>query len=210
MNLKKIALIILWAVVVGLSVWFYFDNVIVYVLGYETYEENFFANQLWFVAHILGASCSLLLGPIQFWKSIRTRYIRLHRISGYVYIIGSLIAAASAMRLSLIFNCVGCRYSLIPLSVLFFCTTALAWYAIQKRNIEAHRQFMVRSYTCSLAFVFVRLYQVVPIGFVFRPIGNPEVQNVVIEWTFSILPLLLVEVFMVWLPSLSSRRLSAK
>ena len=210
MKTKKILLIIFWTILIGVSCWFYFDNVIVYLLGYETHEANFFANQTWFVAHIVGASCSLLLGPFQFWKSIRIKYVRFHRISGYVYITGSLIAAASALRLSLIFNCVGCRYSLIPLSLLFFFTTALALYAIKKRNIEAHRQFMVRSYTCSLAFVFVRLYQIVPIWFVFEPIGNPEVQNVVVEWTFSILPLLLVEIFMIWLPSLTTRRISAR
>jgi uncharacterized membrane protein len=210
MKTKKILLIVFWTILIGLSCWFYFDNVIVYILGYATPEENFLANQAWFVGHIVGASCSLLLGPFQFWKSIRIKYPRFHRISGYVYITGSLIAAASAFRLSIIFNCVGCRYSLIPLSLLFFGTTALALYAIKKRNIEAHRQFMVRSYTCSLAFVFVRLYQVVPILFIFEPIGNPEVENVVVEWTFSILPLLLVEVFMVWLPSLSTRRISTR
>jgi uncharacterized membrane protein len=210
MKAKKILLIIFWTILVGLSCWFYFDNVVVYVLGYATPEDNFFASLPWFVSHILGASCSLLLGPFQFWKSIRTRYPQFHRISGYIYIMGSLIAAVSAFRLSLIFNCVGCRYSLIPLSLLFFVTTALALYAIKKRNVEAHRQFMVRSYTCSLAFVFVRLYQVVPILFVFKPIGNPEVESVVVEWTFSILPLLLVEVFMVWLPSLATRQISLR
>ena len=209
---KKVLLFTFWTVLVLLSVWFYFDNAVGYLFGYRNsrFGETFFTNQVWFVAHILGATCSLFLGPIQFWKAIRTRYIRFHRIAGKIYIVGSLIAAVTAFRLALLFDCIACRYSLIPLAVLFFLTTALAWYAIKKRNIEAHRQFMVRSYTCSLAFIFVRLYQITPIGLAFDPIGNPEIEGIIIEWTFSILPLILVEVFMVWLPSLSARKLAVR
>jgi hypothetical protein len=69
---------------------------------------------------------------------------------------------------------------------------------------------MVRSYACALAFVFVRLDRVIPMDFIFDPIANDEIIGIVTEWTFSILPLLLVEIFMVWLPSLSARRVDAR
>jgi uncharacterized membrane protein len=192
-------LIIFWGALILLSVYFYFDNAIVYFFGYR--NPRFSENQFWFILHIAGATCSLFLGPIQFWKFIRTRYIRFHRIAGKIYIIGSLAAAVSAFRLALSFDCVGCRYSLIPLSILFFLTTSLAWYAIKQKNIIAHKQFMVRSYVCALAFVFVRLYQVLPLDFIFQPITNDDVFAVVVEWTFSILPLILVEIVMIWIPS---------
>jgi len=182
------------------SAWFYFDNAVVYLFGYR--NERFAGNEFWFVLHIVGATCSLFLGPIQFWKKIRTKYLRLHRTIGKVYIIGTLLAAISAFRLALIFDCVGCRYSLIPLSILLFTTTSMAWCAIRQKNIIAHKQFMIRSYVCALAFVFVRLYQVLPLGFIFQPIMGDDVYGVVMEWTFSILPLILVEIFMIWIPSL--------
>lgn len=207
MNSKTIALVVFWIIVLSLSAWFYFDNAVAYLFGYR--NPRFFNNQVWFAIHILGATCSLFLGPVQFWKSVRTKYTHLHRLLGKVYVVGSLVAAISAFRLALLFDCVGCRYSLIPLSIFFFFTTLSAWYAIKKRNIVAHRQFMIRSYTCSLAFVFVRLYQVIPIGFIFDPITNPDVQGVVMEWLFSFMPLLLVEVVMIWIPSLSARQARA-
>ena len=209
---KKVLLAIFWTAILSLSAWFYLDDAVGYLFGYRSprFGETFFNNQFWFGAHILGATCSLFLGPIQFWKKIRTKYLRFHRLTGKIYIVGSLMAAICAFRLTLAFPCVGCRYSLFPLSALFLLTTLMAWYAIKRRNIEAHRQFMVRSYTCALAFVFVRLIQVIPIGFIFAPIPEPEVQNVVIEWTFSILPLLLVELFMVWIPSLRLRESMSK
>ncbi len=203
-KISKPLLIIFWTVIILLSAYFYYDNAIVYFFGYH--NPRFDANQVWFVLHIAGATCSLFLGPIQFWKFIRTKYIRFHRIAGRIYVIGSLIAAVGAFRLALAFNCVGCRYSLIPLSVLLFLTTSLAWYAIRQRNITAHKQFMVRSYVCALAFVFVRLYQVLPLDFIFQPIVDDNVFAVVVEWTFSILPLILVEIIMIWIPSIQSKR----
>ena len=72
---------------------------------------------------------------------------------GKVYIVGSLIAGLSALRLSLINDCHACRYSLLLLSVLLLFFTSAAYYSIRKYNIEAHKQFMIRSYVCALAFV---------------------------------------------------------
>lgn len=193
---------IFWTALIVLSAAFYFENAVVYLFGYR--NARFAGNEFWFIAHILGAACSLFLGPIQFWKSIRTKYIRYHRLAGKIYIFGSLIAGVAALRLSLIFGCVGCRFSLFPLSILFILTTALAWYAITQKNITAHKQFMVRSYTCALAFVFVRLYQVIPMEFLFGVIDDPTVKRVVIEWMFSILPLIIVEIVMIWMPSVKT------
>ncbi|GAB1446446.1 hypothetical protein MASR2M41_22250 [Flammeovirgaceae bacterium] len=193
---------IFWAILILLSAAFYFENAVVYLFGYR--NARFAGNEFWFVAHILGATCSLFLGPIQFWKSIRTKYIRYHRLAGKIYIIGSLIAGVAALRLSLIFSCVGCRFSLFPLSILFILTTSLAWYAITQKNITAHKQFMVRSYTCALAFVFARLYQVIPMEFIFGIVDDPTVKRVVIEWMFSILPLIIVEIAIIWIPSIQT------
>ena len=212
MNGKRIFLIVFWIAVLVLSALFYYSDALAYFFGYRNprFGETLLNNQIWFAVHIAGATCSLFLGPIQFWKSVRKKYVRLHRFLGKVYIIGTLIAAISAFRLALIFTCTACRYSLIPLSILLFVTTAFAWYAIKKRNIEAHRQFMVRSYACAMAFVFVRIDRVIPMDFIFDPIANDEIIGIVTEWTFSILPLLLVEIFMVWIPSLRGKRIPAQ
>ena len=208
----QIGKFVFWALLIAASAYFYYDNAIAYLFGYrnERFGETLFNNQLWFVSHIIGATCSLFLGPIQFWKFIRTKYIRYHRLAGKIYIIGSLVAGVSAFRLSLIYDCIGCRYSLIILSFLFLLTTALAWYAILQRNIIAHQQFMVRSYTCALAFVFVRLYQIVPLDFVFAAIEDRSTRQVLHEAIYSFAPLLIVEIVMIWIPSIRKFNLSPK
>jgi hypothetical protein len=68
---------------------------------------------------------------------------------------------------------------------------------------------MVRSYVCALAFVLVRLDRILPIDFVFEPITDDNIYAVVAEWTFSILPLLILEIVMIWIPSLKKASLRA-
>ncbi|NVN17623.1 DUF2306 domain-containing protein [Muricauda sp. HICW] len=208
MKAKRILTFIFWTIIIAISVYFYYYNVFAYFYGYrnERFGTTLFTNQIWFVAHMVGATFSLFLGPVQFWPSVRKKYIRYHRMAGKLYIVGSLIAGISALRLSLINDCAGCRYPLFLLSVLFLLTTACAWIAIRRKNIVAHQQFMTRSYTLALAFVFVRLYQILPLDFLYGPIHNAEVERTVNEWIFSFVPLIIVEIVMIWLPSLKKTR----
>jgi len=204
MKTRKLLIIIFWTIIIGISAYFYFYNVFGYFLGYrnERFGTTLFQNQIWFIAHMVGATCSLFLGPVQFWPSVRKKYMRYHRIAGKLYIIGSIIAGISALRMALIYDCIGCRYALVLLSILFLFTTSCAWIAIRRKNIKAHQQFMTRSYTLALAFVFIRLYQILPLEFLFGPINNVEVERTVNEWMFSFVPLIIVEIVMIWLPSL--------
>lgn len=208
MKTKKLLTIVLWTVIILISAYFYFYNVFGYFLGYrnERFGTTLLDNQIWFIAHMVGATFSLFLGPVQFWPSIRKKYIRYHRTAGKLYIIGSLIAGISALRLSWIYDCVGCRYPLVLLSILFLGTTVMAWISIKRKNIVAHQQFMARSYTCALAFVFIRLYQILPLGFLYSPINNVEVERTANEWLFSLLPLLILEIAMIWIPSLKKTK----
>ncbi len=205
---KKILVALFWVILIGLSCWFYYDNAVAYVFGYrnERFGNTLFNNQFWFVVHIFGGTCALFLGPIQFWKTIRLRYLNYHRLAGKVYVIDCLVAGFSALRLSLIYDCVGCRYSLLPLSVLLIFTTAGAWVAIKNKNIKAHQQFMVRSYICALAFVAVRLNQVLPLEFFLGVIEDKAVRRVVNEWFFSLMPLIVAEIWMIWIPSVWQKK----
>ncbi len=209
MKANKILIIVFWTTILLVSSYFYFDNAIAYLFGYRSdrFGQTLFEYQLWFIAHIIGASFSLFLGPLQFWGIIRKKFISYHRLAGKLYITGSLVAGVSALRLSLINDCLGCRYSLVLLSILFLLTTSLAWFAIRKKNIVAHRHFMTRSYTCAMAFVFVRLNQIIPLDFLYYPISDPVIQRTVNEWMFTFVPIIAVEIFMIWIPSLKQIKL---
>lgn len=193
-----------WILIISLSAYFFADNVLAYFYGYRS--EGFIASPVWTACHMIGGTFALLLGPLQFWKWLRTRYITLHRLLGKIYIIGTIIAGISALRLSLISYCISCRISLFILAVLVLFTTSAAWWCIKNRNVEAHRQFMVRSYVCVLAFVLVRIDPILPLDFLFGTIEDSIFSRTVQEYFFSFVPLIIAEIFLTWIPVLKQTK----
>lgn len=205
---KKTRWLIFWLVIIGFSWYFYIYTFIDYREGYvpENFKRGFLDSKIWFIGHILGASAALLLGPVQFWDRFRTKYIKYHRTAGKIFIIGSLVAAVCAFRLNLMYDCKPCRISLGILSVLWFVTTAIAWWAIKRKNIKAHRQFMVRSYTAALAFVFIRLFPLLGYKNVFPFLDSQMERRTTAEWLCWVVPFIIIEIYMVWWPMLAVKK----
>jgi len=193
-----------WFLIAGASLYFYAATVIDYAGGYipENFKRGFFESKIWFIGHIIGASASLLLGPLQFWKSIRTKYMRYHRMAGKIFIIGSLVAAVCAFRINLMYDCKPCRVSLGILAVIWFTCTFAAWWAIKHQNVKTHRQFMVRSYTAALAFVFIRLFPVFGYKTIFPFLDTISDMRITAEWLCWVVPFIVIETYMIWWPSL--------
>ena len=202
-TLKSLPLIGFWILIIFLSLYFFLDNVIAFFFGYRSrnFGSSLFNNQLWVVMHLVGGSLALLLGPMQFWPAIRKRFVKFHRLSGKIYMAGVALIGISAFRLSLVSYCVPCRISLFLLTVFTVLSTWFAWKAIKVRNIKVHRQMMVRSYVCVLAFVAVRLDDIVSLNFLFGNIEDPVFRRTVNEYFFSFVPLIIAEIIMVWWPS---------
>lgn len=203
MALKITWYVIAWTLIIVLSVYFFVDNVIAYFYGYRSslFGDTMLNNQLWVVMHMVGGTFTLLLGPTQFWSFIRNRFVKFHRVAGKIYMLGIALIGLSAGRLSLISTCVPCRISLFLLTVFAVASTFFAWKAIKTRNTKIHRQMMVRSYICVLAFVLVRVNDVFPLDFLFGKIDDPIYARVVQEYFWSFVPLILAEIWMVWIPA---------
>ena len=208
---KNLTGLLLWTLVIVSSAYFFLDNVWAFVYGYRsrTWGNSLFNNQVWFVAHLVGGTLALAIGPVQVWKWFRDKYINIHRWLGKIYIVGCFLTGLSALRLSLVSHCVPCRISLFITAVLLLFTTGAAWFTIKQRNIKAHRQFMVRSYVLILAFVLVRVDQVFSLQFLFGEIKDQTFNRVVNEYFFSFFPLIAAEIGLTWLPTLR-RRLAPK
>ncbi|HSF53625.1 MAG TPA: DUF2306 domain-containing protein, partial [Algoriphagus sp.] len=159
-SIERLFIWIFWAVIIGLSFYFFLENVAVYLTGFRS--SSFTQNPFWVFLHLIGGSLALFFGPVQFSTWIRNKNLPFHRLSGKLYILGAIIAGISALRLSLISSCEPCRVSLFILAVLVLITTISAWWAIKNKNVTAHRQFMVRSYICVFSFVAVRIGSLYP------------------------------------------------
>ena len=195
-----------WASIVVLSA-YYLYRAILFRFFNEGIGETFWNKQFYFVFHLLTAILPLLLGPIQFWNGFRIRYTYWHRLLGKIYIVGSLLGGISAFVLGVLQPYEGSIVPVVILSLLWLFMTTAAWITIRNKNIKAHRLFMIRSYTLALTFVWLRILSdlVYNHNLLFF-IQSQDIRDATYEWMSWVLPLLLVELFISWIPSMKTKK----
>ncbi len=113
-----------------------------------------------FYVHIFGGMLAIALGPLQFIKILRQRYMNVHRAIGKIYVT-SILCIAAPTGLYMAFYANGGLYASIGfvlMSVLWFYTTWMAIYSIRKKQIEQHVHWMIRSYAITFSAVSLRLW----------------------------------------------------
>jgi hypothetical protein len=114
----------------------------------------------WLLLHIVGGMIALLTGPVQLWLGLADRGMAWHRRMGYGYITGITLGSVGAFYMAThtdfgwIFGA-----GLFGLGIAWVTTTALAFLAIKRSLIEQHKEWMIRSYVVTFAFVTFRVIQ---------------------------------------------------
>lgn len=141
-------------------------------------------------AHIVFAPLALLLAPFQFWKGLRDRHRRIHRVMGYAYA-GSIAIAAigSLLMLQRFMGSAWAASGFALLAALWLASTARAVFLARARRIAEHRAWMMRSAALTFAAVVLRL-MMLPL----MATGMPMLQTYdITAWASWLLPLLVVE-----------------
>ena len=109
--------------------------------------------------HIGGAVVALLTAPWQFWSGYRRMPMTVHRWTGRIFVTAVALGSVSALYLSLT-TTFGWAFGLgtISLNLAWVATTGMAYYAIRHRQIGLHKQWMIRAYAVTFAFVTIRLF----------------------------------------------------
>jgi uncharacterized membrane protein len=159
------------------------------------------------VFHLAAAIAPLALGPFQFWAWFHKRHIKWHRLLGKIYIVGSILGGLTALYLGFTQPYQGSIVPVIFLGLLWlFCTTA-AWITIKRKNTQAHRLFMIRSYVLALTFVSLRvLFDIIEHWNILFFIDHPDVRDTTHEWLSWVLPLMITELCISWIPLLRIKR----
>jgi uncharacterized membrane protein len=149
----------------------------------------------WLLIHISCGTIAILIGPFQFSRRLRRRNLPLHRITGRVYLIAVLLASLASLRLAWAAAANGWAwgFGLAMLAVAWLTTSGMAFYAVRKRQITIHKEWMVRSYVVTFAFVTFRLLND------YGPTSHLQPANdraVTIVWAAWVLPLLATEVIL--------------
>ena len=141
--------------------------------------------------HVLGGLVALVIGPFQFWAHIRNGYPKIHRISGRIYLISVLVGALFGMAMA-VTSSRGLTFGsgLFALAVAWLLTSAMAFISIRKRNFVQHKQWMVRSYVVTFAFVTSRVI-INLLGY--YGIGQQIDRLSLVSWAGWALPLLVTE-----------------
>ena len=109
--------------------------------------------------HVLCGMLALLIGPFQFVRRLRRRFVRLHRACGAVYLASATGLGVSGLILApTAYTGLGASvaFALLGLGTLFTTWTALRM-VLAGRYAE-HRRWMIRSFSLIMAGVMLRVW----------------------------------------------------
>jgi uncharacterized membrane protein len=193
LDATAVALLVGGALVLILAARFWLHDAFPYLIDYtEASYRRYWPQRSGLLLHIVGGSLALLVGPIQLWLGASRRARRLHRWLGYVYMAGVALGAGGGFYLSF-FARPDFGVSLFVLAVVWCVTIAMALMAIKSRRVDAHREWMIRSYIVTFAFVLYRLLVKLPI---LEPLGGGLVATSL--WASWVVPMMVYEVASSW------------
>ncbi len=111
------------------------------------------------LAHAIPGFVFMFLGPFQFIGKIRSRNIRLHRWSGRIFLAAGAFVGISAIAMPLRFPLIAGRAELavvVPFAGFLLFALAKAYACIRRREIAAHREWMIRAFAIGLGIAAVR------------------------------------------------------
>jgi hypothetical protein len=148
------------------------------------------------LAHIAGGTVALLAGPVQLWLGETRSALAWHRTIGTLYLIGVTVGTAAAFYLA-ITTPLGWIFAtgLFMLAIAWAITTGMAYVAIRRRAIEQHREWMIRSYVVTLAFV---VFRAVVAALTIADVGSLPERLALAAWLCWAVPLLLLEPCLQW------------
>jgi len=197
---------VFWAVLLALSAYYLYRALLFRFITPDRLGPTLLNKQVWYTAHMLFALPVIIGAPLQFVTGLRKARPKLHRWLGRAYVIGASGAALTAIYLGATIDLEGSRLPIVLLGVLWLFFTLAAWRTAVKRDYDAHRKFMTRSYGMALVLVWLRVMGDVPPDLMFFYIEDPGIRDTTLEWMSWVVPLLVIELFMTWWPLLVRKK----
>jgi uncharacterized membrane protein len=173
------------------ALWFIHRSALPYLaLSEAHFGPYFWPRRWWLVMHIAGGMTALTVGLVQLWLGLTNRTAALHRSLGKLYV--AVIAVGSIAGFYLALTIPGnAPYAagLFFLCVAWVVTTSMAVFAIRRRNVPQHREWMMRSYAVTFAFVTFRF----GVDALIAQGTQPGDAQAIMAWACWALPLLLLE-----------------
>lgn len=175
------------------AIYFLQHNALQYYLSFDakTYGD-YWPRRFGLVPHIAGGATAATAGLVQLWLGLSGRTGATHRALGRVYAAGVLVASTAAYYLALTIDPKYVPYAagLFMLSSAWLVTTSMAIVAVRRGALDQHREWMIRSYTVTFAFVTLRLVEKWLLPW---QLTSEQNLDVIMAWACWSVPLLLCE-----------------
>jgi uncharacterized membrane protein YozB (DUF420 family) len=190
---RKIALLVVGVI----AFYFVYRYTLHYFLWNEESYGYYWQYRLPLIAHVSGGLVALLVGVFQLWSGLNIQGMGSHPVSGRIYLAAVLVGSLAAMVLSVTSALYGFAWGVgvFSLAVAWLATTGTALVCIKRRNIKAHRQWMIRSYIVTFAFVLFRVTTDYVPAEALWGVSLAEMSTAMI-WAVWVLPLLAYDVYL--------------
>ncbi|MGE3316385.1 MAG: DUF2306 domain-containing protein [Planctomycetaceae bacterium] len=126
--------------------------------GSAQFKQKFATIPLATWMHLSGGAAALVLGPWQFRPKLRDRRPKLHRRIGWLYALAVLIGGSAGFRMALIsYGGMITHFGFGLLALLWLITLVMAIRTVKRLDFDAHRNWMIRNYSLTLAAVTLRI-----------------------------------------------------
>jgi len=163
-------------------------------LDQETFGR--FWNYKWaLIGHVSSGLIALVIGPFQFWKTFRNKYLNTHRWMGRIYLTAILLGTISSSYLAWTSGLKihwSWSVALQGLAFAWITTTSMAYISVMRGRIIQHKEWMIRSYVVTFAFVIFRWLNELE---AIKGLGNFAERGPTEIWISWVIPLLIAEIF---------------
>lgn len=122
------------------------------------FDSAFARYPLLTLVHIIPGILFMILGPLQFVRRIRSRYPKVHRWSGRLFVVMGFVIGFTALAMSSLMSIGGAveRAATTLFALIFLFALGKAFLHIRRREITPHREWMIRAFAIGLAVATVR------------------------------------------------------
>jgi hypothetical protein len=191
-KLKQTATVVAWTGIVVLAVAFVFKYVLFYYRHYDAASfDPYWPRRGWLFLHINGGTIALLTGPFQFWTRLRKKNFSIHRWTGRLFLLGVAMGITGAVGLS-VTTTFGWAFAvgIMGLASAWLVTTLMAYISIRRGLVALHKEWMIRAYVVTFAFVTFRVLSDYGPTSRLQPESD---RSITIAWACWVVPLAITE-----------------
>jgi uncharacterized membrane protein len=151
------------------------------------------------IGHISGGLIALAMGPFQFSKTFRNKFMNAHRWMGRIYLTAILMGTISSTYLAWTSSYrvnFSWAFGLQSLAFAWIAAATMAYVSVMRGRILQHKEWMIRSYVVTFAFVTFRWLNELTIAKTLMP--QFEERGPTLVWLSWTIPLLITEIVLNW------------